>query len=94
MGVPVVTKIGNSITKRLGAAILSAIGLTEWIASDDRQYIDIALKASPDRLRALRLTLPDMINTRCGPIAYTRAVEQAYQTMWRKYCGESEGAPR
>jgi predicted O-linked N-acetylglucosamine transferase (SPINDLY family) len=88
MGVPVVTRLGNSITKRLGGAILSAIGMTDWIANDNDQYIDIAMKANPDQLRMLRRILPDMINTRCGPVAYTRSVEQAYQAMWTKYCTE------
>jgi predicted O-linked N-acetylglucosamine transferase (SPINDLY family) len=86
MGVPVVTKLGNSITQRLGGAILSAIGMNEWIATDDDQYVDIALKPTTDRLRTLRRTLPGMIHARCSPIAYTKAVEHAYQVMWKKYC--------
>jgi predicted O-linked N-acetylglucosamine transferase (SPINDLY family) len=90
MGVPVVTRLGDSITKRLGGAILSAIGLTEWIAIDDDQYIDIALKATPDGLRTLRRILPDMIRARCGPVGYTQAVESAYRAMWSKYCGECQ----
>ena len=88
MGVPVVAKIGNAIPRRLGGAILSAIGMTDWVATDDDQYIDIALRSTPERLRTLRRELPDRINTRCGPAAYTRAVEAAYQAMWKKRCGE------
>jgi predicted O-linked N-acetylglucosamine transferase (SPINDLY family) len=62
--------------------------MTDWIANDNDQYIDIAMKANPDQLRMLRRILPDMINARCGPVAYTRSVEQAYQAMWTKYCTE------
>jgi len=86
MGVPVVAKIGNAIPQRLGGAILSAIGLTEWVATDDDQYVEIARRSSPDRLRMLRRELPDRIEARCGPVAYTRAVEAAYQAMWKKFC--------
>jgi predicted O-linked N-acetylglucosamine transferase (SPINDLY family) len=94
MGAPVVAKIGNAIPKRLGGAILSSIGMADWVATDDDQYVDIALRSTPDQLRTLRRELPDLINARCGPTAYTRAVEEGYQTMWKKYCeaihGEAE----
>lgn len=87
MGVPVVAKLGNGATSRVAGAILSAAGLTDWVASDDDQYLDIALRSNNDRLSKIRRELPNLIERRCSPIAYTRAVEQAYQTMWQKYCG-------
>jgi predicted O-linked N-acetylglucosamine transferase (SPINDLY family) len=86
MGVPIVTKIGNALSKRIAGGIMSAIGLVDWVASNDDQYVDIALRASPDRLRALRRELPDLIAARCGPVAYSNAVDQAYRTMWKKRC--------
>jgi predicted O-linked N-acetylglucosamine transferase (SPINDLY family) len=89
MGVPVVAKLGNAFPKRLAGAILSAIGLSDWVAADDDQYADIALRSTAHRLRALRHQLPHLIEQRCGPAAYTRAVEQAYRTMWEKHCGRS-----
>jgi predicted O-linked N-acetylglucosamine transferase (SPINDLY family) len=94
MGVPVVAKIGNAIPKRLGGAILSAVGLPDWVATDDDQYVDIALRSTPERLRTLRRELPDLINARCGPGAYARTVEDAYQAMWQKYCDESQSVTR
>jgi len=60
--------------------------LVDWVASDDDEYVDIALRSRPDRLRAIRRELPDRIAARCGPIAYTNAVEQAYRTIWKKRC--------
>jgi predicted O-linked N-acetylglucosamine transferase (SPINDLY family) len=87
MGVPVVTMLGNGTSKRLGGAILSAIGMTDWIATNDDQYVEIALRSTPDRLKSIRHELPDLIDGRCGPAAYTRAVEEAYRTMWEKYRG-------
>ena len=35
MGVPVVTKLGNGMASRAGGAILSALGMTDWIAADE-----------------------------------------------------------
>jgi predicted O-linked N-acetylglucosamine transferase (SPINDLY family) len=87
MGVPIVTKLGNGLTSRLGGAILSAVGLSDWVAADDDGYVDIALRSAPDRLSRIRSELPSLIEQRCGPVAYTRAVEEAYRTMWQKYCG-------
>ena len=87
MGVPVVAKLGNGgVAARVAGAILSSIGLADWVATDDDQYVDIALRSTPDQLRTLRRELPDLINARCGPAAYTRAVEAGYRTMWKKYC--------
>jgi predicted O-linked N-acetylglucosamine transferase (SPINDLY family) len=90
MGVPVVAKLGDAFPKRLAGAILSAIGMSDWVAADDDQYAEIALRSTADRLRPLRHELPNLIDQRCGPAAYTRAVEQAYRTMWQKRCREPQ----
>ena len=87
MGVPVVTKLGNSLSTRIGGAILSAVGMTDWIARDDDEYVDLALRSGADRLRAIREKLPEMIAARCSPEAYTWAAEAAYRGMWERYCG-------
>src|SRR6185437_6159310 len=87
MGVPVVTKLGHSQSTRVGGAILSAIGMTEWIAGDDDEYVDIALRATAEGLREIRERLPEMIAARCGPAAYTRATEAAYRGMWERWAG-------
>jgi predicted O-linked N-acetylglucosamine transferase (SPINDLY family) len=88
MGVPVVAKLGNGTTSRLGGAILSAIGMTDWVAADDDQYVEVALRSTAGQLTTIRRELPDLIGQRCSPVAYTRAVEDAYRTMWEKHCGE------
>jgi predicted O-linked N-acetylglucosamine transferase (SPINDLY family) len=90
VGVPVVAKLGNGVSSRLSGAILSAIGMTEWVAADDDEYAQIALKfaSMPDRLRTIRHELPERIATTsgCDPAGYTAAVERAYRTMWEDYC--------
>lgn len=91
MGVPVVTKLGNSLASRHGGSILTAIDMGDWVAITDDQYVDIALRSTPDRLRTIRNELPDLIARRCSPAAYTQAVEAAYRTMWQTYCGGQRG---
>jgi hypothetical protein len=61
--------------------------MRDWIARDDDEYVDIALRSTPDRLRTVREKLPDLIARRRSPVAYTRAAEAAYRTMWERYCG-------
>lgn len=90
MGVPVVAKLGNGGTSRVGGAILSATGMADWVAGNDDQYVEIALRSSPDHLKTIRHELPNLIAQRCSPVAYTRAVEEAYRAMWAKHCGELE----
>jgi predicted O-linked N-acetylglucosamine transferase (SPINDLY family) len=87
MGVPVVAKLGNGATARVAGAILSAVGMTDWVAADDDEYVAIALRSTVDRLRTIRRELPSRIERRCAPAKYTMAVEEAYRTMWQKYCG-------
>ena len=80
--------LGNAIAKRTGGAILSAVGLSDWIANDEDEYVDLALRSTPDRLKALRCAIPALIDQRCSPASYARAVEEAYRAMWKRRCGE------
>jgi predicted O-linked N-acetylglucosamine transferase (SPINDLY family) len=91
MGVPVVTKLGNSIPSRSGGAILNAIGLSDWVADSADGYVAIAMKyaAMPGALKGLRSKLPAIVaeSEASNCVKYTRAVEAAYRRMWREYCG-------
>jgi predicted O-linked N-acetylglucosamine transferase (SPINDLY family) len=86
MGVPVVTKLGEGVASRASGAILSATGLTNWVAKSEGEYFEIARNSTREQLEALRRDLPSLIDRRCGPHSYTRAVEDAYRDMWRRYC--------
>jgi predicted O-linked N-acetylglucosamine transferase (SPINDLY family) len=86
MGVPVVAKLGDGVASRAAGAILSAIGLTDWVATNETDYFEIARRPTGAQLEALRRDLPALIDRRCGPRSYTKAVEDAYRDMWRRYC--------
>jgi len=90
LGVPVIAKLGNSIPSRLAGAILSAVGLDDWVAHSAEDYVGLAEKfaALPDRLAALRDELPRRVAASAAgnSATYTRAVEAAYRTMWQDYC--------
>jgi predicted O-linked N-acetylglucosamine transferase (SPINDLY family) len=90
MGVPVVAKLGNSISSRAAGAILSSIGLTDWVAETAEDYPAIAIKFSsmPSYLKTLRYEFPAKVSASAvgNPALYTRAVEAAYRKMWADYC--------
>ena len=95
MGVPVVALLGNSISSRAAGAILTSIGMADWVADSADQYLAIAVKfaALPDQLKALRDELPTNVAASAvgnGAI-YTGAVEAAYRTMWANYCRNDAG---
>ncbi len=58
-GVPVITLAGRPTVGRFGAAILSAVGLSDWVAADPDAYVALAVQAAadPDALAAVRADL-------------------------------------
>jgi len=90
MGVPVITRLGNSAASRIGGAIVRAAGLNDWVTDDDEGYVAIARKfaSNPDALATIRADLPAMVaNSEAGNCErYTRLVEKGYRRFWRDYC--------
>jgi predicted O-linked N-acetylglucosamine transferase (SPINDLY family) len=90
MGVPVVTWAGDTISSRLAAACLTALGLTDFVASTPEAYVDLAVAkaTSLEALSRLRAGLRTRIAaSEFGDSArYCRAVEAAYREMWRLWC--------
>lgn len=86
MGVPVVTKTGKTFAGRHSTSHLSAVGLTDWIATNDDDYLQIAASHAQDRtaLRALRSSLrPRLLaSPLCDQAGFTQTLEQAFQEMW------------
>jgi predicted O-linked N-acetylglucosamine transferase (SPINDLY family) len=95
MGVPVVAKLGLSAASRAAAAIVTAVGLGDWVADDDDGYIAIALKhaSQPSELAKLRAELPGKVGSSAAGnvVTYTRKVEEGYRNFWRRYCAANAG---
>ncbi|WP_430649012.1 hypothetical protein [Bradyrhizobium zhanjiangense] len=90
MGVPVVAKLGTSLPSRAGGAILTALGLPNWVADGNEAYIEIAASGAAQigDLDKLRRELPGQIDAAAAgnPASYARAVDDAYRAMWKRYC--------
>lgn len=92
MGVPVLTLAGERSASRSAASILGALGLEEWIAASDGEYLRLALAhaADPVRIAALRGSLRRRLRTSplMDEVAFARDVEAAYRDLWRAWCGQ------
>jgi protein O-GlcNAc transferase len=56
MGVPLITVSGDALISRMGASMLSSLGLDELIASTMAEYVDVAIRLASDieRLAEMR----------------------------------------
>jgi predicted O-linked N-acetylglucosamine transferase (SPINDLY family) len=90
MGVPVISVRGHTHAGRLSASVLSRVGLEDWIASNFEHYVEEAVRraADLDFLARLRSELrPRMqASSLCDGRSFTRNLEAAYRTMWRRWC--------
>ena len=90
MGVPVLTLPGPLPPARVGASLLTTLGLPELIASSETDYIVRATALARDlpRLAGLRAGLRERMQR--SPLMdaprFARAVETAYCTMWQRWC--------
>jgi len=96
MGVPVVTLCGDRHAGRVGASLLTQIGIPNLIANSPQAYIDIAIALAENktRLQALHDSLRERMaaSPLCDAPAFARKMEAAYRNMWHRYCAKSEQA--
>jgi predicted O-linked N-acetylglucosamine transferase (SPINDLY family) len=89
MGVPVVALRGDRHAGRVGASLLTCLGLDELIANDAGQYIEIAAALAADRkkLGELRTSLRARMaaSPLCDARAFARTIETAYRAMWKAW---------
>ena len=89
MGLPVLTRLGNSFASRMGSSILNAINLPELITTSQKEYeaLAIELATNPKKLKAIKDKLAK--NLPSAPLydtpAFTKHLESAYKTMYDRY---------
>jgi len=92
MGVPVLTLTGETSISRSTSSILQNIGLNDWIAEHEDQFIKLAIMhvnnlKSLSKLRAnLRVKLES--SPMMDAAQFTMNLEKAYREIWIKKCNE------
>ncbi len=98
MGVPVIAWKASASSARVGASLLSVLGLQELLARDVEEFVLIAsrLATDRDRLTALRAGLRERMaaSRLLDHAGFTRNLESAYREMWRAYCASRQNEAR
>jgi predicted O-linked N-acetylglucosamine transferase (SPINDLY family) len=92
MGAPLVTLAGGRHAARVGASLMTAIGLPELVAATPDHYVEIAAGLAGDltRLMRLRMGLRERLRASalCDEARFMRNLETAYRLMWRRWCDQ------
>src|SRR4029079_7424770 len=90
-GVPVLTCLGTSLSGRMAASMLHAVGLPELATDSLAAYeaLALALARDPARLQSLQLTLEKnkLKHSLFDTARSTRHIEAAYLAMWNAFLG-------
>ena len=90
MGVPVISRVGQTVVGRIGCSLLSNLGLPELLATTPEQYLEIAVELSNNvgRLAELRRGLRQRLQQ--SPLMdaprFARDMESLYRKAWHEYC--------
>lgn len=90
MGVPVVSRIGETLVGRFSYSILARMGVPELVAHDDREFaaIAIALANDPSRLGYYRKNLRNAMKSSSlyDAALHVAELERAFRIMWQRWC--------
>lgn len=96
MGVPVVSLRGDRHASRVGESLLRTVGLDEFVAQNEDEYVSIAVRLASDRdrLATLRQTMRERL--RASPLmdehGFVRELEACYLEMWQEKLREAPPA--
>ena len=89
MGVPVITLLGKQHASRVGASILTNVGLENFIANDIEGYIEMATTFANkiDLLKKMRKGLRKKMlkSSLCNGSIFAKEIEKAYKAIWAKH---------
>ena len=74
---------------------MTALGLSDWIAETQEEYVELALRKAADiaSLAALRGQLRGIVTSVLGDQqTYVRSVEAEYRQLWQRWCASPSPA--
>jgi predicted O-linked N-acetylglucosamine transferase (SPINDLY family) len=94
MGVPVLTLAGDSLISRQGVGILMNIGLPNWIAENESEYITKSIFFASDLEKLVELRAGLRMQALTSPLFdaqnFAQDFENALWGMWEKYLHQSQ----
>jgi predicted O-linked N-acetylglucosamine transferase (SPINDLY family) len=89
MGTPVLTLPGEAPISRAGLSLLSTIGLAEFAAHSEEDYVRLAEELAADLPRLARLRIELRRRMEASPLMdaplFARNVENAYRSIWHRW---------
>lgn len=89
MEVPLVTRVGEQFAARNSYTFLVNAGVEEGIAWTDEEYVEWGIRLGRDKVLRERVMLKLKAAKKTAPLwnakQFTRQMEEAYQSMWRRY---------
>lgn len=89
MGVPMITLSGDRIISRQGESILHNVGLQDWIARNEDEYVALAVKKATNvtELAELRRGLRGRLESSplCDAKLFAQNLQDAFMRMWKIY---------
>ena len=91
-GVPVVTLASRPGVGRIGASLLHAVGLDDWVAADEDAYVALAVRAARDAA-GLRPGLRGRVagSALMDAVGLARAMETVFRERWEAWRGRQSG---
>ncbi|MBX9849064.1 MAG: tetratricopeptide repeat protein [Rhodocyclaceae bacterium] len=90
MGIPVLCLRGNTLGQRITSAIMTAIGLPEWVTQSSADYVDQAVRLANDPTTLSKLRRSLRMRMAASPLAnpdyYVGCVADAFRAFWRQWC--------
>jgi len=89
MGVPVIALLGQTVTGRSSAGIVTAMGRADLVAPTIRAYVTSAIAFAADRAKCAaeraKIRQAFFASPVGNPTLYTRYVERLYRELWYKW---------
>jgi len=92
MGVPTLTLKGDRHASRVGSSIMTHVGLEEFIANNEQEYINIAINIAKntENLAKIRASLRNKMENSplCDRKNFAKDIEKVYVDLWQKYSNQ------
>jgi predicted O-linked N-acetylglucosamine transferase (SPINDLY family) len=88
MGVPVVTRAGDTVASRWSTGLLARIGRRDLAAEDDPAFVALAAREAANARFQDRAALREAVrgSVLCDGKRQARDFERVYRALWRRWC--------